>query len=147
MAQDRTLAIRRAILPALKHSAIVTALVPPERVFSSTTPGLPVFPFVRYGVAVTSPFRASGLDSSAVSVPVHAFTKPLYDASGAMLATAEDRAHLIGAAIAETLDDITLALEGGGKARVTWAGSNIIMDGDEADAWHAIVNLRVEAAG
>lgn len=143
---DRTLAIRRAILPALKVSGPVVVLVPPASIYPARTAAVPPFPFIRYGATTTTPFRASGLDSSAVAVAIHAFAKPLY-VGGAMVETAEDQAHRMAAAIVGALDSVTLALEGEGNARVTWIGSNVLQDGDEADAWHTVVRFQIEAAG
>jgi len=148
MAQDFALPIRRVILPRLKADAGVTALIPAARIYPATVPANPTFPFIRYGASMVAPFRASGLDSSAVTVAIHAFTKDITNGSGAITMTAEDAAAKMADAIGRAVDDTTLALEGGaGKARVTWTGTNLLQDPDEAGAWHAVVNLRVEVAG
>jgi len=158
MAQNFSLPLRRAVLTQLKRDAAVTALIPSANIYpSSTPPPAPTppvagktylqWPFYRQGVPLTVPFRASGLDSSTVRFAGHAFTKPLLNAQGAMLATAEDQAHKMAAVIAAALDGAVLALEGGMKATLTWLGSSVIQDGDEADAWHAVVNISADIAG
>lgn len=144
---DYALPVRRAVLPALKANAGVTALIPAASLYPSTVPTSRTFPFGRYGQPILTPFRASGLNSSAMRFAYHAFTKPLYNSSNQMLATAEDQCGKMAAAIKDALDGRTLPIEGGMRVTLTWLGSNCLMDGDEADAWHAVVNFLAEVAG
>jgi len=143
---DYALPVRRAILPAMKGDINLTGLIPAASIFGSTVPLKRTFPFIRYGAPITSPFRASGLDSSSHNVTIHAFTKPLM-AGESVIESAEDRAYKMAAAIDAALDGRELALEGGMRATISWLGSNCIVDGDETDAWHAVVNFLAEVAG
>ena len=148
MATDFALPIRRVILPWLKADGSVTTYIPAARLYSVTVPANPAFPFGRYGASISAPFRASCLDSSTITVAIHAFVKDVTNAGGQVTMTAEDLASKVSAAIGASLDDVTLALEDGQhKARISWTGSNILIDGDEPGAWHAVVNLRVEVSG
>lgn len=148
MAQDFALPVRRVILSRLKADPGVALLIPAARIYPVTTPANPIYPFIRYGTSIVAPFRASGLASSAITVAIHAFTKDLTNASGAVTMTAEDAAAKMADAIGGALDDATLPLEDGiHKARVTWTGTNLLQDPSEASAWHAVVNLRVEVSG
>lgn len=143
---DYSLPVRRAILPAMKATPAIVALIPALSIYPSSVPANRTFPFTRYGAPTANPFRASGLNSSTIRVTIHAFTKPLM-AGAQVLATAEDQAWKMAAAIDAGLDGRVLALEGGMRGTVSWIGSNCIVDGDEPDAWHAIVNFQVDVAG
>jgi hypothetical protein len=147
MATDFALPVRRAILPRLKADPGVTALIPAAQIYPGTVGANPVFPFIRYGAPVSSPFRASGLDSSAVVGAIHAFAKPLKNLAGGVIDTAEDQAHRMSEAIGACIDGVTIVLDDTFKARVTWTGSNLLQDSAEAEAWHAVVNFRAEVAG
>ena len=143
---DYSLPVRRAVLPALKADAGVTALIPAASIYPSVVPLSRTLPFTRYGAPIATPFRASGLNSSSVRVTIHAFTGPLMDGAQT-LETAEDRSWRMAAAITTGLDGRVLPIEGGMRATLSWLGSNCIVDRDETDAWHAIVNLVADVAG
>ncbi len=120
MTIDRTLALRQAIVSALKSDAGLTAIVPAARVNGERAEANPVFPFTRYGI--TDARRTS------IDVPIHAFSKAEYT----------DEVAGINAAIVTALDGRTLDLGGGEKAYLTWAGSTIIPDAAEAGVYHGI---------
>lgn len=143
---DYSLPVRRAILPAMKADAALTALIPAKSIYPSIVPSSRTFPFTRYGVPIAAPFRASGLNSSAVSVTIHVFTLPKKQGA-VVLDTAEDQCWKMTAAVKAALDGRVLPLEGGMHATLSWTGSNSLIDGDEADAWHGVVNLLAEVAG
>lgn len=89
-----------------------------------------VWPFVRYGQ--TDVGQVDG------RLPIHAFSKP----QGGFT----DEVAEIAAAIVAALDGKRLILSDGRKATLTWpesGGTQIIPDGAEADAWHAIVRFDV----
>jgi hypothetical protein len=146
VAQDFALPVRRAILPALKADPNVVALIPAASIFGSSVPADRTFPFGRYEPATVTPFRASGLDSSQMTIKISAFTKALYSGSGTIIASAEDQAHKMAAAIADVLDGAALAIGNGYKARITWTGSICTMDGAEKDAWHASISFKVSVS-
>ncbi|WP_420139817.1 tail completion protein gp17 [Sphingomonas sp.] len=148
MAQDFILPVRRAILPRMKGFAALTALIPPGSMWPSTVPASRTFPFTRFGSISATPFRASGLNSSALRISIQAFSQALLNAGGATIATAEDQILKIGSAIKDALDGATLTLEGNaGKVRLTWIGSSPQRDGDEASAWMTTVTFLAEVAG
>jgi hypothetical protein len=155
---DYSLQVRRAIMAAMKFDTGIAALIPAANQYPSTVPpekpAKPVagqryreWPFTRYGAPIAAPFRTSGLNSSSIRVTLHAFTRQLLNAGGAIIETAEDRSWKMAAAIKTGLDGRVLPIEGGMHVTLSWIGSNSIMDGDEPDAWHAIVNLLAEVAG
>ena len=145
MAKDYTLQIRRAVLKQMKAAADITALVPVAQIHSGTVPANPTWPIIRWGVPIVISQRASCVDGSQVDITVHGHSKPLYNGTGAMIETAEDRAAKIGAAIAAALDRKKLSIEGDAEAyaAVRWQGSQVQRDGDENDAWHSVQNFRV----
>lgn len=147
MSQDFKLPTRRTMLTAMKHDGPLSALIPPSSMYPGTVPANRTFPFARFGSAIVSPFRASGLDSSSLRISVQAFTKPLTNGSGGIIASAEDQADRMGSAIKDALDGATLTLEGGQKARLTWIQTTAMRDGDEADAWMVTVTFGAEIAG
>lgn len=144
---DYKLEMRRAALTAMKHDAALADLIPAASMYPGTVPAKRAFPFTRFGSIVTSPFRASGMDSSAFRLSIQGFTKPLVNGAGAVIASAEDQADRIGSAIKDALDSTNLALEAGEKAIFTWIQTITMRDGDEADAWMATVTFGVEVAG
>lgn len=151
MAEDFTLPLKRAALIAMKHDAFVAAIIPPASMFPGTVPADPVFPFSRFGTVMAAPFRASGLDSSSFRFSVQGFTKPLRqnpsDLTSPIIATAEDQIYKIGSKIKDCLDNATLTLDGGRKARFAWVQTLPMIDGADADAWMTTVTFRVEVAG
>lgn len=135
MARDSTLPVRRAILTLLKSDAALTALVPAARIYPQSPPAGPAWPFIRYGTPSVLPLRASCLDGCEIEVAVHGFTKATETES------AEDRGAKIGAAIARAIDGRTVEIAGG-RVALRWTGSQLLQDGDEAGAYHAVVNIR-----
>lgn len=147
---DYTRPVRRAVLPALKASPALTALIPVASLYPSTVPATRTFPFGRYGAPQTVPFRASGLSSSQHRFTYYAYTKPFYvggDPKGALLDSAESQAERMAAAIQAALDGRVLTIEGGMRVTLTWLGTNCLQDPTEADAWQANVSFLAEVAG
>lgn len=143
---DYSLPVRRAVLTALKRDAGMILLIPAASIYPGMVPTTRTFPFSRYGSAQTTPFRLSGLNSSSTRFALHGFTGPLK--SGAtVLETAEDRAWKIAAAFKAVLDDAVLPIDGGMHATLTWLDTACLIDGDETDAWHAVVNFDAQVAG
>lgn len=147
MAEDYLLPTRRAVLPRLKHDADLLTLIPAASQYPGTVPATRTSPFLRMGSFIGSPFRASGLDSSAIRFSVQGFTNDLKNGAGAVTASAEDQIHRIGSAIKNALDDATLTLESGLKLRIAWIQTSPGVDRDEAGAWMTTVTFRAEVAG
>lgn len=142
MAIDSTIAVRRAILEHLATVATVTKIVPASRHFPMTATD-PAWPFVLYGSPTPVPLRATCLDGNEITVALHGFAKARKNAAGAMLETAEDHAGRLGAALASALDGRRLDIPRG-HAKIRWTGSQLLVDGAEADAFHVVVNLRIQ---
>lgn len=133
MANDASLAVRRAVIALLRADATLTALVPAVRIYPPETPAIVTWPFIRYGAATYLPERASCMDGARVIVSVHSFAK----------GPGEDQASKIAARVATALDDAVLTLETGDEATITVTGGQTLRDTDEASAWHVICDLEV----
>lgn len=145
MANDLTLPIRRASLAELKADANLTAIVAAPSIWPQTTPANVAWPFVKMGAPTGLPLRAGCVDGNTGIFAVHGFAKARYDDAGAMIETAEDHAARIGAAIASALDRKALRLDGGQTLKLLWTGQQLMMDGDEADAFHTVQNFAYRA--
>lgn len=136
MARDLSLALRQAVIQTLRSDADLTALVPATRNYGMRSPATLAWPFTRYGSPDALPFKGQCLDGATVAFAIHSFSKQEF----------EDECANINAAVASSLDELTVALDaaGGAKAHIAWRGSQIIPDAAEADAWHGV--NRFEAA-
>lgn len=133
--------VRRA---GLKHLATVTAvtrIVPASRHYPMVVAN-PGWPFIRWGRPASVPLRATCLDGTEIGVAVHGFAKARFNVAGAMLETAEDHAGRLEAALAAAFDGLRLDIPRG-HAKFAVTGSQLLEDGEEADAFHCVVNLRV----
>jgi hypothetical protein len=119
----------------------VTALVPATSIHPQAPIGAPTWPFIKYGAPSGLPVRASCVDGNEITVALHGFAKP-HKVGEQVVESAEDHAARIGSAIAAALDGKRLSIAGG-HAKVTWTGSQLLQDGDEADAFHTVQNFRV----
>lgn len=142
MAIDSTLPVRRAILPLLKNDLRTNSFVPAARWYPMVAPATPIWPFCLYGSSSPVPVRASCLDGAEISTSIHSFAKARLDGDGRTIETAEDYCARLAAAIAAVLDGSRVNLPGG-YARVRWTGSQLLIDRDEVDAFHAVVNFRI----
>jgi hypothetical protein len=142
MAIDSTIAVRRAILTLLKNDVRTSGIVPATRWYPMVAPATPTWPFGLYGVSSPLPVRATCLDGSEIATSIHGFAKARLNSAGAMFETAEDHCGRLAAAIAAVLDGRRVELPNG-YARIRWTGSQLLIDRDEADAFHCVVNLRV----
>ena len=143
MADDYILATRRAILKAMKANTRLTGFVPKAQIYPSTVPSSPPWPFTRIGSIIASPFRASGLNGSAMRVMVQGFAKDRTSAAGTVLSPAEEQVLILGGAIMASLDGVTLDLPDG-KLRLTWVQNIPSVDGDEPAAWMVTCTFRGE---
>lgn len=139
MARVSLLPIRRAILSLAKASPDLTALVPAGRIYPQSPPASPVWPFIRYGSPSIAPIFGQCAKGGEVLTAMHAFSK-----GGPNSESAEDHVQRIAAAIEAALDRQSIDLAPG-RARLLWDGTQVLQDGDEAGAYHAVVTLRVRA--
>jgi GNAT superfamily N-acetyltransferase len=141
VAIDSTLPVRRAALAALKGNADLLGLVPAANMYPQSPREKPQWPFVKCGTPSLIPLTGTCLDGCEVTFSVHAFSKGRWNGNQ-LIETAEDHAARIGAAIAAALDRRRLTLDAG-QARARWTGSQLLQDGDEADAYHSVQNFRI----
>ncbi|MFS0771037.1 DUF3168 domain-containing protein [Sphingomonas sp. 1P08PE] len=145
MAVDSTLPVRRAILTAMKNSPAINELLPAEHIFTSVPPPSPPWPFSRYeNYGPSSPIIATCLDGQELNVRIHVFAKPR-EVAGITVETGEDHACRIMGRVADGLDQRRYNIDRG-QMLVMWRGSLVLPDGDEADAFHGIVNLRIRTS-
>ena len=142
---DDLLATRRAVLALLKADQALAALVPADRIYpQASTVAKPEWPFIVYGSPSGLPIRAACVNGTEVTVALHSFAKPRKQ--GRVVAeTAEDHAARIGAAVANALDGRRPALSSGGYLAIRFTGSQLLIDGGEADAFHHVANFRCRA--
>lgn len=146
MANDLARPIRRASLEALKGDADLTAIIPATSLYPQTTPANVGWPFGKVGVISTLPLRAGCVDGCTGIFAVHVFAKDRLNGGGAVVETAEDHASRAGAAVAAALDRRLLDLEDGHRVKLKWDGpSQVLQDGDEAGAYHAVVPFSFRA--
>lgn len=141
-ASDYSLQVRRAVLIALKTDVVFAGLTG-GRVYSETPPANPVFPFARWGSAVSTPEAWSCTSGAVMSCQLSVFSKS---------AGTDECARLVRNAV-RVLDLKPLTLEAdpdsGTSAtafdvRVTQ--TQIIRDTTEAECYHGIISLEIVVA-
>jgi hypothetical protein len=143
MAAEGWLPVRRAMLTALKADAGLADLVPAERIYPQSPPGVPAWPFVKCGPPAGVPIQADGVDGDNVRVAFHSFARPRQDEAGETIETAEDHADRIGRAVMRALHRQRLDLGGGASAAVRRIGYRLLQDPDEDGAYHHVAEFRV----
>lgn len=129
---DQTNATRLVILARLKADSGITALVPSARIYPSRTPAALTWPFIKLGVINDTPYRPSGaIGSQNLIGTVHIFTK-----TSASVLDAEYQCHLIRREVIRAVD----AMGGIGDLYIRYDGGTVMQDGDDADAYHGVVN-------
>lgn len=143
MAIDQTIPVRRAGMGLLEADEPLAAIVASE-IHPQVPLTQPPWPFVKWGAFTTIPVRASCVDGGCELVgAVHGFAKRRENGSGQVVETAEDHAGRLGNVLMRALDGKRAALPEGGNATFHWTNSQLLIDGGEADAFHAVVNFRV----
>lgn len=141
MANDASLPVRRAGLTLLKADPALIALVLESSIHPQSPLSAPSWPFVKWGSPSGLPIRAQGcVDGCEITVAVHGFSKGRRSGD-TLLETAEDHAARIGGAVASALDCKRVELDGGGTVTFVWTGSQLLVDGAEADAYHTVQNF------
>ena len=130
---DQSNATRLAILARLKADSGIAALVPAARIYPSRTPATLTWPFIKLGVINDTPYRPSGaIGSQNLIGTVHIFTK----ASSSNL-DAEYQCHLIRREVIRAIDAMGAISNG---LYIRYDGGTVLQDGDDADAYHGVVN-------
>ena len=142
MATDHNLQLRRAILPMLKAEPLIASLTG-GRVYSEQPPTLPAFPFIRYGFSTGLATEWSCAQGSDNQVTINVFSK----------SPGTDECARLCKAVARAMDGKTRQLEAdpdtGESATaidMTHIGTDIIRDGDDAQAHNGIVRVAVTVA-
>lgn len=140
MAGDLIRDVRRAALDHLQSDALATSLVPSTSMFPSTTPATPPWPFSRMDAFSSTAIDLSCVAGATVTFLLHGFAKPKMQGK-AMLDTAEDQASRIATAFKLAIHNRRVPIEGGASARLRVLSTRILRDGDEEDAYHAILSV------
>lgn len=125
---DHIIETQGAVVGALKASGIMTALVPPTRIYGPEPPATPAWPWTMCGMPDGVPSREACHDTSIMSFVVHGFAKGPGNVAAAN----------IGNAIKRTLDGAVI-LRNGVSVDISVQQVQVIRDSAEASAYHAIV--------
>jgi len=145
VARDSSLYARRAGLTILKGTAALAAIVG-TRVYPPQRPADPAWPFLGWGVPIVGPFEAACMDGCAIDFALHAYAAT--DGTGGSTVSGEERAGQIAALAAGALvaaGGVDLTAYGcpyPATAHFTWEQTQVIQDGAEADAFHAVASMR-----
>ena len=147
MAGDLIRDVRRGVLAHLKADVAAKALVPAANMFPSTTPPTPPWPFSRMDAFQSTALDASCLAGATVTFLLHGFAKPKMQGT-VVIDTAEDQASRIATAFQLALHNRRVTIEGAPAARLRVLSTRVLRDGDEEDAYHALLSVeaRVLAA-
>lgn len=137
---------RKAGLSLLAADGALVAIVG-TRIYPPQRPANVVWPFVGWGVALDAPFDASCMAGHQIDVAVHCYAKT--SGTGGSTISGEEQAGAMARRVVAVLlgaGDVDLTGFGApadSTAHFTWLTTQVIQDGAEADAFHAIVSLRV----
>jgi len=145
MAKPNTTYTKRAAIATLVAAAPLGE-VPAARIYPPQRPANVVWPFVGYGVPISTPFTAACLDGTEIEVAVHAYAETT--GTGAGTIEGEDAAQAIIDGIEAALSGATVDLVPHGSphpatAHFTLLGSQVIQDGAEADKFHGFARFRI----
>jgi len=131
MPQDYSLELRKQVVAHLRAWPTLTALVSASRIYGEQPPADPTWPFIRYGLAVSGPYEATGpLEGSTHRVTLHAFVHGPYT----------DDCHRVATEIVAAMQGLTLMQS---LIDMQWVGTQVFRDTDEADGYHAAVDFDV----
>lgn len=129
MPTDYSLEVRKQVVAHLKGYAPLTDLVSAGRIYGEQPPADPDWPFIRYGLGIAGPYEATGpLEGSTHRVTLHAFSHGPYT----------DAIHAIARQVVAamyTFQPVQSLLD------MQWAGTQILRDTDEANAYHAVIEF------
>lgn len=137
MATDITRALKFGTIIHLAGNAPLTAVVPAQRIRGLQVPAQITWPYIRYGMPITTGFYATCWSGSANRITLHAFAETTPAGAG------EDVALDICALIVEAMK--TFAPADLGIIENEWLSTDIVRDGDEADRWHAFSQFSITA--
>lgn len=132
---------RRGALSWLKADPAVTAIIASPSIYPGKQPANAPWPFVRWGGPTSLPIEAACVAGATVTFFIHAFAKVRLGAGGRVLETAEDYCCRIHDATVVSLRGKRIPLDGGLSAMIRWRSSQVMMDGDEPDAYHGVATF------
>lgn len=142
-ATDYSVQLRRAILPILKADSKLAAATG-GRIYSETPPAIPAWPFVRYGFSINTPQEWGCSTGADISFTINAFSK----------AAGTDECGRIVRLICGAIDGRVIPLEvdpdtgqQASAVMVFVTQTQIMRDGDEADAHHGVVSVEAMISG
>lgn len=150
MAIDLIRPTERAVTVSLKANAPLLAILPKTSIDPQpkTTgvdaQGAPIWPFVVVEAMQSLPQGRGCTAGAEVSLSVHSFAKPRYNAGGAMIETAKDHAARIHSAVVDALHNHAYEVDGR-RYGLSVRASRIMRDGAEADAWHGVATVVARA--
>lgn len=129
---DHWLTVRKAwVAHLIANSAAIG--VAPEKIWGESPPANIKWPFIRLGFSDSQPWIATGLSGSELIITTHAFSKT------------SDTGEIsnIAAAIVDCIETFTIPTLD--LVDRQWTGTTTIRDGDEASAFHSIINMTLIA--
>jgi hypothetical protein len=129
LSADHSLALRQAVIAALRTNAPLAALV--GQAVYERVPNPVTWPYLRYGVDILSPYEATGTSGGDLALTIHVFAK----------GPASDQARQIVRAVHVALDGARLALFSGFLIDIAFTGSQLLEDQSEPNAYHGIVQF------
>lgn len=137
---EPTLAVRVALIEALKADGALTAIVG-QRIYPSKTPTPIEWPFIRIDGLTSAPFRADGGSGGDVDGNINCFVKVTVGTPDPEAACSIINAHVVR--IVDALEHV--ALEDNLDMAVATTSAQIIPDFAEADAFHGLVSFEALA--
>lgn len=135
MPQDHSLALRRALITALRADAGVAALVGTRVTGPAVEKGV-AWPFLRVGTIIAGPYEATCLDGMDATFAIHAFDN-----------TPDEQAvATIMAAVVDALDGAQLTFAGAHTVSLDWATSNVLRDTEESAGWHGVIQFETKTS-
>lgn len=142
-ASDYSIQLRRAILPILKADTRLAAMTG-GRIYSETPPAIPAWPFIRYGHSISTPQEWTCSTGANITFTINAFSKAAgTDECGRMV-------RLICAALDGKSIPLEIDTDSGESAEAVMVfvtQTQIMRDGDEADAHHGVVSFEAMVSG
>ncbi|ATS92174.1 hypothetical protein HMSP1_37 [Sinorhizobium phage HMSP1-Susan] len=131
MPANYALQLREALVTHWQNDPAVTDLIPALQIYGVRPPANPPRPFSRVQSLETESYEATGYDGSEFPlVRVHVFAEGPDEVNCSTICNAM-QSSIAAASVAGDLELI----------RNEWLRTNIIVDGEEADLWHGIIDF------
>lgn len=129
------LELRKGIVNTLASNSGVVAIVG-SRIYSEESPAKPTWPFIRYGMVISAPFRGSCWKGQTSDVTIHAFAK----------GPGTDTVLRLANAVRDALDEQSIPIGDPGLLFCQFAGLQVLRDTEEASAYHAVISFEAATA-